>query len=260
VRFLLSRRWILFAVAVGLLAYGCWWLGEWQFHRLDERQQRNAHVERNIRLDPVPVDDVLAPGDPVAADEEWRRVSAEGTYLDDETLLLRYQTRDGASGVDVVTPLRVEGSGALLLVDRGWLATDNAGSSSLDTPPPPSGTVRVVGWARADATGDSTQVTDRSTRAISSKAIGDTLDGERLYGGFLDLQSETPPPSEPLTRTELPDLGSGPHFFYGLQWWFFAALAVFGFGYLAFDERRRLRRSAEAPEREHEEAAGAAPS
>jgi cytochrome oxidase assembly protein ShyY1 len=47
-------------------------------------------------------------------------------------------------------------------------------------------------------------------------------------------------------RTELPDLGEGPHFFYGLQWWFFGVLAVFGFGYLAWDERRQKRRSREA--------------
>ena len=37
-------------------------------------------------------------------------------------------------------------------------------------------------------------------------------------------------------KAELPDLGNGPHFFYGLQWWFFGLLAVFGFFYLAYDE------------------------
>ena len=36
----------------------------------------------------------------------------------------------------------------------------------------------------------------------------------------------------------MPDLGEGPHFFYGLQWWFFGLLAVFGFCYLAYDEWR----------------------
>ena len=33
-------------------------------------------------------------------------------------------------------------------------------------------------------------------------------------------------------------LNNGPHFFYGLQWWFFGLLALFGFGYLAWDEWR----------------------
>ena len=59
-----------------------------------------------------------------------------------------------------------------------------------------------------------------------------------MYGGFVELASETPGPAEPLTPAELPDLGEGPHFFYGLQWWFFGLLAVFGFCYLVYDEWR----------------------
>jgi cytochrome oxidase assembly protein ShyY1 len=35
-----------------------------------------------------------------------------------------------------------------------------------------------------------------------------------------------------------PDLGSGPSFFYGLQWWFFALLAV---GFLAYFARHEYR-------------------
>ena len=247
-RFLLSRRWLLFAAAVALLAYGCWWLGEWQFHRLDDRQERNAIVERNISAEPLPVEEVLAPGRPVDPEDEWRRVSAVGSYDDSQRIVVRYQTRDGASGVDVVTPLRLSGSGDLLLVDRGWVLTENQGDTSPDVPAAPPGEVEITGWVRADATGDSTAVDDRSTRAISSEAIGPTLDGQVL-GGFVDLQRERPQAADPLEVTETPDLGNGPHFFYGLQWWFFAALAVFGFGYLAYDERRKLRkgRTSEEP-------------
>lgn len=240
VKFMLSRRWLLFALAVAVLAYGCWWLGEWQFSRLEERKERNAVTERNLAAEPRPVADVLGVGEPVDPGEEWLRVRATGTYHADQSVIVRYQTRDGASGVDVVTPLRLEDSGRLLLVDRGWMATDNRGDTAPDVPEPPAGTVEVVGWVRADATGDSTAVQDRSTRAVSSATIGPTLNGEVLTG-FVDLASERPEAAEPLERTELPDLGNGPHFFYGLQWWFFAVLAVFGFGYLAYDERRKLR-------------------
>ena len=248
--FLLSRRWLLFALAVVVLAYGCWWLGEWQFHRLEDRKESNAITEHNLVADPQPVEDVLSVGEPVDPGEEWLRVEATGTYDDSQTVIVRYQTREGTSGVDVVTPLRLVGSGHLLLVDRGWVATDNRGDASPDVPAPPSGTVDVVGWVRADATGDSTAVDDRSTRAISSVAIGPTLDADVLTG-FVDLASEKPEAAEPLAVTETPDLGNGPHFFYGLQWWFFALLAVFGFGYLAYDERRKLRAAAvkdDAPE------------
>jgi cytochrome oxidase assembly protein ShyY1 len=242
VRFLFTRRWLLFALAVVVLAYGTYWLGEWQFHRLADRKERNARTEQNLRLPAAPVDEVLAVGRPVRPQDEWRRVRASGTYLPQERIIVRYQTRDGASGVDVVTPLETKPGGPLLLVDRGWVATENAGTTTPDVPPPPAGEVTVVGWVRADATGDATTVTDGSTRAVSSSAIAATLD-QPVYGGFVDAERESPAPAEPLLHAEAPDLSNGPHFFYGLQWWFFGLLAVFGFGYLAWDERRKLRRS-----------------
>ena len=51
-------------------------------------------------------------------------------------------------------------------------------------------------------------------------------------------------PQSPWSRQPLPDLGEGPHFFYGLQWWFFGLLAVGGFLYLAYDEWRGRPRTA----------------
>lgn len=238
VRFLLSRRWVLFFVAVLFLAYLAFRLGEWQFSRLEDRESRNAVTERNLAAEPAPVDSVLAEGEPVDSEEEWLRVRAVGRYVADESVVVRYRTRDGRSGVDVVTPLLTD-TGTALLVDRGWTATGNVGTTTPDVPEPPAGEVTVVGWVRVDATGDSTEVADRSTRAVSSRAIGETLPFP-VYGGFVDLESESPEAAESLEPVETPDLGEGPHFFYGLQWWFFAALAVFGFGYLVYDERRKM--------------------
>ena len=239
--FLVSRRWILFGLVVALLAWGAWWLGEWQFHRLEERKDRNALIERNEQAPVAPVDDVLAPDRSVAAGDEWRVVSATGRYAVEDTVVVRYRTRDGASGVDVVVPLETA-TGPSLLVDRGWMPSDNRGADEVDVPAPPSGEVTVTGWVRVDATGDSTVVSDGSTRAISSARIGEALDRE-VYGGFVELKSEDPPPAESLQPAELPELDNGPHFFYGLQWWFFGVLAIVGFAYLAFDEWRKRGRA-----------------
>ena len=63
-------------------------------------------------------------------------VTATGTYATDDTVIVRYRTRDGASGSDVVVPL-VTPEGPALLVDRGWLATDNSGTEPVDVPAPP---------------------------------------------------------------------------------------------------------------------------
>jgi cytochrome oxidase assembly protein ShyY1 len=239
-RFLLTRRWLLFALVVVLLCYATWWLGEWQFHRLAERKDDNAVVRANEQRDPAPVADVLAPGRRVSADDEWRVVTATGTYDTDDTVVVRYQTRDGASGIDVVVPL-LTADGTALLVNRGWMAADNQGAGPEDVPAPPGGPVSVEGYVRADGSGDSTAVSDHSTRAISSEQIGKALD-QRVYGGFVELKSEDPPPAQPLESVELPELDNGPHFFYGLQWWFFGMLAIFGFGYLAWDEWRSRQR------------------
>jgi len=241
--FLFSRRWVLFAITVALLAYAAWLLGEWQFHRLADRKASNAIVAHNTAAPPVPVSDVLVPDRPVSSSDEWRVVTATGTYDPDDTVIVRYRTRDGASGSDVVVPL-VTTDGPALLVDRGWLATDTSPTEPVDAPAPPSGEVTVTGWVRVDATGDSTAVSTASTgdqlstRAISSDRIATALD-RQVYGGFVDLKSEDPAPNTQLERAELPELDNGPHFFYGLQWWFFGVLAIVGFGYLAYDEWRK---------------------
>ena len=254
---------MVFFLVVIVLAWVAWRLGEWQFHRLEDRKERNTIVERNEKHAPVPVTDVMTTGGSLAAADEWKRVTATGTYAVEDTVVVRYRTREGAAGVDVVVPLELA-DGSSVLVDRGWFATQNRGATPDDVPAPPAGEVTIEGWVRLDATGDSTEVTNQSTRAISSEEIGEALDRE-VVTGFVDLRSESPAPAVELMPVELPELDNGPHFFYGLQWWFFGLLALFGFGYLVYDEARggrgmvRGSRRSEGPEhpaadREHDTA------
>ena len=239
-RFLLSRRWLLFALAVVAMAWGASKLGDWQFHRLDERRAENRTIAHNLAQPPVPIDDVMKVGAAPSKKQEWREVVVHGVWDDAHTIVVKYQTRAAGAGVDVVTPLRT-GDGSAVLVDRGWLATENVGGTRPHLPAVQTGDVTVIGWVRIDGTGSSTQVHDLATRAISSRAAASVVPYP-LYGGFLDLHTESPTPAKPLGATELPDDKSeGPHFFYGLQWWFFGALAIFGFGYLAYDEWLRAR-------------------
>jgi cytochrome oxidase assembly protein ShyY1 len=250
VRFLLSRRWALFALAVVVLTWGAVQLGQWQFHRLADRKHDNRVVARNLEAPPLPIDDVMSPARAPAADDEWRRVTVHGTWDDAHTVVLKYQTRDSQPGVDAVTPL-VTASGEAVLVDRGWISSDNSGGRRPDLPATTEGTVTVTGWVRRDATGGSTEVSALETRAVSSRTAAAVVP-HRLYRGFVDLQTESPAPAKRLEPVELPDdTSNGPHFFYGLQWWFFGALAVFGFCYLAWDEFRQRRRPPRSERAEH---------
>jgi len=255
VKFLFTRRWILFALGVVVLALACYRLGVWQFHRLAERKAENVVTVHNLHANPVPVGSLLDAGRPVPASEEWRPVTATGRYDAQHTVVLRYQTRNGQAGIDLITPLMTS-SGTAVLVDRGWVPSQNTGTTQAHLPQPPSGTVKVTGWVQPSATGSATVVTDRSTRLISSARIA-KLVPYPLYGGYIQALTESPAPAHPPLRAEQPDLSNGPHFFYGIQWWFFSALSVFGFGYLVWDERKKLRAGTteddEAPDRVSEE-------
>jgi cytochrome oxidase assembly protein ShyY1 len=251
-RFLVSRRWLLFCVIVVLLAYACLLLGQWQWHRLTSTKANNAIIRANESAPPAPVDRVLRPGVNPPSTDQYKMVSATGTYAVSHTIIVRYQTQDGNSGVDVVVPL-VTASGTALLVDRGWVATANQGlTDPSQVPAPPSGTVTITGNVRQDAGGSAAEVVDNSTRAISSARIQPAI-GIPVYGGFVDLATEKPTAATPLAPAGLPDLSNGPHFFYALQWWFFGLLAIFGFGYLAWEEKtgradlRRAQQPAKKP-------------
>jgi cytochrome oxidase assembly protein ShyY1 len=235
VTFLVSRRWFLFFVIVLLLAYACLLLGQWQWHRLTSTKANNTVIRTNQNAAPTPVDQVLSRGVDPPDSDQYKVVSAVGTYDTSHTIIVRYQTHEGNPGVDVVVPL-VTSTGTALLVDRGWFATSNQGlTDPSQVPAPPPGRVTVTGWVRQDAGGGSAQVVDASTRAISSSQIQPAI-GIPVYGGFVDLTHESPSATTTLIPADPPDLSNGPHFFYALQWWFFGLLALFGFGYLAWEE------------------------
>lgn len=241
---------MLFALVVAVLAWLATQLGQWQFHRLDERKDENRIVATNLELAPAPVDEVLSTERAPREEDEWRRVTVHGTWDDDHTIVLKYQTRDAGAGVDVITPL-VTDSGPAVLVDRGWISTANTGRSRPDLPPVTEGQVTVTGWVRRDATGNATKVSELSTRAVASTKIA-AVTPYPLYRGFLSLSRESPAPAEELQPTVLPDdTSNGPHFFYGLQWWFFGALAIFGFCYLAWEEFRQHRERRRSERAQH---------
>jgi cytochrome oxidase assembly protein ShyY1 len=233
-RFLLSRRWLGLAALVVVVAGACIRLGMWQFDRLDQRQADNHRIENNLAVAPAPVAAVVS-GDSVDPDDEWRRVMVTGRDDADNQMLLTDQTRDIGPGVDILTPL-LTSTGNAVLVDRGWLATDDP-SDLPDPPDPPVGDVSVTGWLRVDSDVDDWAITpdDGTVRAVASDGIETSLSYD-LLPGWVALIDQQPPADSGLAAPEEPDLGQGPHFFYGLQWWFFAALAVGGYIYFAWVE------------------------
>jgi cytochrome oxidase assembly protein ShyY1 len=235
---LLTRRWLGLLVAVVVVGLSCLELGSWQLRRYSDRKDSNESIRANLSAPAVGVDQVMTTTRGVAESVEWTPVVATGRYDDTHKVIVLYRTREGSPGVNVVVPL-ITTSGTAVLVDRGWVATSANGNSRPDVPPPPPGEVTVTGWVRRNATGDPQQVTpsDGYVRAISSDGIASTLPYD-VYDGFVEVQDEDPSVSPAPTVAAQPDLGSGPSFFYGLQWYFFGLLAFAFWLYFAWAEYR----------------------
>ncbi|WP_067857615.1 MULTISPECIES: SURF1 family protein [Aeromicrobium] len=231
-RFLLSARWIGFFLAVVALAVVCVLMGDWQWHKREVRHESNERVEQHLAADPVPLDQVAPVGLKVTKDLEWTRVVAQGRYDPTSQVTVKFSTRDGRPGAEVVTPLLLD-DGSAVLVDRGWVPTSNTAAAPSDVPAPPSGTVTVQGWLRPDsnAGADATTPVDGQVRSVSSTGLAGSLPYD-VRSGYLNLREQTGGTGG-LELEPKPDLGGGPHFFYGLQWWFFAGLALAGFVWFA---------------------------
>lgn len=242
-RFLTTRRWLVRILAGSALAAACVWLGLWQLDRNDERQARNAVIEANLGQPAVPVNEILAPGRPLAPADEWTAVRVSGRYDVDNQLAVRLRPRAGQPGVHVLTPLLTDG-GAAVLVDRGFVAA--TGAEVPELPPPPPGTVEITGRVRAseDRGGPGGDPASGAIRYVDVDAIAEHL-GYPLYGGWLEVTAEDPPPAVAPEPVPPPETESGPHLSYAVQWFAFATIGVGGFVLLVRAEARVRREDEE---------------
>jgi cytochrome oxidase assembly protein ShyY1 len=226
-RFLLRPKWIAFHLVVVLGIVIMVNLGFWQLRRLDERQAFNATVESRYDVPPVPLDDVLTPTtDP--DDVEWRQVTVSGTYLPDGAVTVVNRSQNGAAGVNVAVPLRLE-DGRILVVNRGFvpLIAD-------EVPPVPALEVELVGRLRETQVRRTGQLSDPSegvltdVQRIDLERLEPQLDGE-VVPMYVDLVTSTPPePDGPPFPVAPPELSEGSHLSYAFQWFIFSIAVAVG--------------------------------
>ena len=216
-------------------------LAFWQLRRHHERVTFNESVRARSLDAPRQVDDLLAI-DPTPEKLEWYLVSATGTYVNDEDLLLVNLSQDGRAGVDPIAALRLD-DGRVLLVNRGFLPLTEA------VPPSPVGRVSVIGRVRAPQDrrrGELTDPADGELREIlhlDPQRLSKQIDGPMLPF-YADLLQSEPPDSPALSRIAEPELTLGPHLSYVVQWFVFSACAIAAW---AFIVRRALAAARRAP-------------
>lgn len=236
---LLTPWWIVTTVLVLIAAAVMVRLGFWQLDRLSERRAHNSQARAQAELPPLNLNADL-PADLERMD--MRAATVSGEYLIDREIILRNQVWQDRLGVHLLTPLRILGSGEVMLVDRGWIPLEQAGLPDrlqyseagrvtvmglLRKPPAPRSVAGVrpvagseAGWNTIDLKGIQAQLGMSLLPVVLIAAP---------EGGSSDLPYRLLPE---LILTE------GSHLGYAIQWFSFAAILLVGYPFFV---RRQVR-------------------
>ena len=218
-------------------AVACYFLGQWQWGRFEEKSERNATLDRNYRAEPVALRDVID-GDRLGAGADWARVEVTGTYQPDQ-LYVRNRPNDGIYGYEILGLLETPDDG-LVVIDRGWVQNSSEGAAVLpEVGPVPPGEVRVVGWIRPFERSLDRELPQQQVASIARGDIEAEV-GAEVAPAFVLAQSEVG--SAGVAASELlplqpPDRSLGAHQAYAIQWWITMAL---GYAFVILGVRREL--------------------
>ena len=137
-----SRFWLI-TVATLLSVLATMSLGRWQLSRAAQKEALQAATQTQGRLPALDGRSWLAMSD--LAQTLQRRVQVRGVWVPEATVFLDNRQMNGTPGFYVVTPLRLEGGDAVVLVQRGWVQRNFAERSSLPVLNTPAGLVDVRG-------------------------------------------------------------------------------------------------------------------
>ncbi len=206
----------------GILALVFARLGLWQMSRLHERRAANA-VALEARSAPRMR---LDGSTPITAELDGREVSVSGRYDLEHDVVLRGKVYGGSPGVEVVTPLVLQGGRMAVLVNRGFLPTPDAITAQTDSVRE-YGRVVVEGTALSVPSGAGAPL-DRGGYTTWARLDREAL-ATRLPYPIAPIYIRQAPnaalPRFPRRLEPLP-IDDGPHLSYAIQWFSFALMAV----------------------------------
>ena len=201
-------------------------LGFWQLSRLSERRAANR-LAAEARAGAVLDLNRTGSGSPPRM---HHRVVVRGHYDRTHEVVLRGHVHREVPGVEIVTPLRIEGSDSAVMVNRGFYPSPDATFADTDSLNEP-GLRRAKGVALAipvspDSGGILVSNGKETWRRLDLSALR-----ARIPYPLLDVYIlQSPDSGLPLypRRLEPQPLDDGPHLSYAVQWFAFAGIAIAG--------------------------------
>lgn len=237
-RTVLKPRWLALLALVVAVIWLFTLLGLWQLDVARSSAAEDAARDRTSRP-VVALDEVAHPHEPLTAEAVGSTVHAAGVYDPDGEVLLTGRRLGDRTGYWVATPLVVTGTGAVIPVVRGFVSDPEAAR------PVPSGQVQVTGMlAPGESPPDERVPLPAGQLQKLDLSVLVNQRTEAMYTGFVFLTEQSPPPANgAVTMFPPPSLGTDGiawrNLAYAVQWWLFAAFAVYMWWRMVREDHRR---------------------
>jgi surfeit locus 1 family protein len=227
---LLTKKWIISTILVLIGIAGMIRLGVWQLDRLEQRRIFNARVSDQMTKPPFELSNESINMDLTGM--EYRSVIVRGEFDFSNQVGLRNQAWNDRYGIHLITPLHINGSDRVVMVDRGWIPAEDIEPENwfkYDQP----GEVEVFGRIReSQKKADFGRISDPIQSPGEKLTLWNLINIEQMQAKLpFDLISIyiTQAPNDKFARppygSELNlDLSEGPHFGYAIQWFTFATI------------------------------------
>ena len=218
-----ARFWVL-TIAALLVAALTFSLGQWQLRRAAQKQNLQLAIEAQSNQSILKALDLADPA--ILKDAVHRRATLKGVWRADHTVFLDNRQMNGKTGLIAITPLVLDGTGQIILVQRGWALRNFADRTRLPDIQTPAGPVTVRG-----------RIAPPPSKLYEFKGLDDGRIRQNIdVTGFsreisLPLMPvsmvQTGPANEGLLRDwAAPNVGIDKHHGYAFQWFGLCALIV----------------------------------
>ncbi len=217
-------------------------LGRWQLSRAAEKEGLQSSIESQGRLPALDAQAMLGATDPLAL--LHRPVRLRGLWLAERTVFLDNRQMRGQPGFYVLTPLALEGSSTVVMVQRGWVQRNFVDRTALPKIPTPAGLVDVEGL-----------VVPAPSRLYEFAGEDKGTIRQNLELGAFAQETGLPLWQQSVQQTgedgagllrewPVPRTGVEKHYGYAFQWFGLSALLTGLYVWFQFVRRSAVRRSA----------------